>query len=319
MDRFSTFKIPKSDASPLFSLPIFRKKSGIKEIFDVIFGEGGNHSLRLNIARPEKTSINPMPAIVFIHGGGWIFGDYKGYQNYIFAAKGYFTVNIEYRLSTEAPFPAQIFDCKAAIRWIRANAKKYNVDSERIGVWGASAGGHLAALLGTSGDVPELEGEGGSNGFSSKVHAVLDWFGATDLFHLYDNSSIGPMPKISRSLNLSKGEPDAPGRVAVNTLLGGSPYEKPALARMASPMTYVSPNNPPFLIIHGEKDRTAPYEQSEMLHKSLRANNVESRLVIVRNAKHGFRADDTSVKVEPSREEIIRMTIDFFDNILVES
>jgi len=268
----------------------------VEEIRDVVFSRVGNRSLRLNIARPKEPPSEPMPVIVFIHGGGWRKGSYKGPQNYPFAAKGYFTINIEYRLSTEATFPAQIHDCKAAIRWLRANAEKYNINPDRIGVWGLSAGGHLAALLGTSGDVPELEGEGGYEGFSSRVQAVVDWFGPTDI------SKIG-----GGHNNLNS---------PLCMLVGGPLDEKADLVKMANPITYVTPDDPPFLIIHGENDHVVPFSQSVLLYNALRKAGVEATLIRVENADHGFRPNPPGATVKPSREEILKLTMEFFDKHL---
>lgn len=200
-------------------------------------------------------------------------------------------MNIEYRLSGEATFPAQIHDCKAAIRWIRANAEKYNINPDSIGVWGVSAGGHLAALLGTSGDVQELEGEGGSEGFSSSVQAVVDWFGPSDL------SRFGSWMR-------------------VQSLLGGLPTKKTKLAKMANPITYVMEKCPPFLMVHGQKDTLIPYTQSELLYRALKNANVEAVLIKVKNAEHGFRPNPRKVTIEPNIQKIVQMTMDFFDQHL---
>jgi acetyl esterase/lipase len=162
---------------------------------NLTYGKGGDTELKLDLARPQGEG--PFPAIVFIHGGGWYQGGRQAYRTQIeqAAARGYVAATISYRLmqfdqenretTTAAPiFPAQIHDAKAAVRWLRANAKKYTLDPERIGVWGSSAGGHLGALLGTSGDVEELEGSGGNLDQSSRVQAVVDWYGPTDFLKM---------------------------------------------------------------------------------------------------------------------------------------
>ena len=154
------------------------------------------------------------------------------------AAKGYAVASINYRLSQHAVFPAQIEDCKAAIRWLRANAAKYHLDPDHIGVWGASAGGHLVALLGTTGSVKELEGKGGNLDQSSRVQCVVDWFGPTDL------ATMG-------------GSHDKPGSPE-SRLIGGPVQENKEKARKASPLTYVSKDSAPFLIMHGDQDNTVP-------------------------------------------------------------
>jgi len=239
-----------------------------------------------------------MPVIIYIHGGGWLYGDYKGAENYPFAARGYFTVNIEHRLSSDAIFPAQIHDCKAAVRWLRANAEKYGIDAERIGVWGASSGGHLAALLGTTSNMSYLEGEGGSEGFSSRVQAVADWFGPTDF------SKMGGVHEMPYS-------PEC-------RLVGGWLREKAGLVQMANPIAYVTGDAPPFLIIHGEKDQVVPFSQSELLYEALRRAGVEATLIKVENADHGFRSNPPWAKTKPNQKEIQQLTMDFFDKHLKE-
>jgi len=262
----------------------------VEEIRDIVYGNVKGRPLRLNIARPKLPPKKPMPIIVYIHGGAWMMGDYKGPENYPFAAKGYFTVNIEYRLSDEAIFPAQIHDCKAAIRWLRAHAEEYGIDPDRIGVWGHSAGGHLAALLGTSHDITEMEGDEGSEGFSSSVQAVVDLCGATDLFQL----------------DLD----------ATEKLVGGPLNERTELVKMANPVTYVTPDDPPFLIIHGDKDPHVPLIHSELLYNALRKANVEATFIIVKNGDHGFHPSPKEAKAEPNLDEIHNIISNFFDKHL---
>ena len=175
--------------------------------------------------------------------------------------------SINYRLSQHAVFPAQIEDCKAAIRWLRANAAKYHLDPDHIGVWGASAGGHLVALLGTTGGVKELEGTGGNLDQSSRVQCVVDWFGPTD------------MATMGR-------QADKPG-TPVAQLIGGPVQENQEKARKASPLTYVSKDSAPFLIMHGDKDNMVPLQQSEVLAEALKKAGVEVKLQVVKGNGHG--------------------------------
>ena len=172
--------------------------------------------------------------------------------------------SINYRFSQHALFPAQIEDCKAAIRWLRANAKKYNLDAGHIGVWGASAGGHLVALLGTTGGVKELEGKGGNLDQSSRVQCVVDWFGPTDF------TKMGGW----------QDKPDSP----MARLVGGPVKDKPELAVKANPITYVGKDSAPFLIMHGEEDKLVPMNQSELMDEALRKAGVESTLVRIPKA-----------------------------------
>lgn len=180
---------------------------------------GGMERQQLDLYLPEKAE-GPLPVIVCVHGGAWLGGSKDNCPAIRFALKGYAVASINYRLSHQAVFPAQIEDCKVAIRWLRANATKYKLDPEHIGVWGASAGGHLVALLGTTGDVKELEGKGGNLDQSSRVQAVVDWFGPTDFTRMggtHDN------PKSPESL-----------------LIGGAIQENKDKAAKANPITYVS-------------------------------------------------------------------------------
>ena len=175
--------------------------------------------------------------------------------------------SINYRLSQHALFPAQIEDCKAAIRWLRANAAKYNLDPDHIGVWGVSAGGHLVALLGTTGGVKEFEGKGGNLDQSSRVQASSTGAGRPDL---------ATMGKLA----------DKPDTV-VARLIGGPAQENKEKARKASPITYVGKDAAPFLIMHGDKDDLVPLAQSEVLAEALKKAGVEVKLQVVKGSGHG--------------------------------
>jgi acetyl esterase/lipase len=180
-----------------------------------------------------------------------------------------------------ATFPAQIEDVKAAVRFLRANAKKYNLDPERFGAWGGSAGGHLVALLGTSADARDLEGDGPNKDVSSRVQAVCDFFGPTDLVKVAGNSTNANGP--------------------ISKLLGGLASEKKELAEKANPIAYISKKSPPFLIVHGDKDTTVPVNQGELLHEALQKAGVESTLIVLPGAGHGgpaFSAEDTVKKID---------------------
>src|SRR5579871_3431475 len=161
---------PKVTPRPFVAPP------GVELLHDVEIGRGGGRVLHAEIARPINPPPGPMPAIIAVHGGGWAGGTHEFNQAMFLATQGYFTASIEYRLSGEARWPAQIEDCKLGVRWLRANAAKYHIDPERIGCWGGSAGGHLVACLGVMDD-PRFEGRGGYPGVSSKVAAVVNFYG----------------------------------------------------------------------------------------------------------------------------------------------
>jgi acetyl esterase/lipase len=235
--------------------------AGVRILRNLEYVPGGHDRNRLDLYLPEEAA-SPLPVIVWVHGGGWQGGSKENSPAARFATRGFAVASINYRFSQHAVFPAQIEDCKAAIRWLRANARAYGLDKDHIGVWGASAGGHLVALLGTAGGVKEFEGPGGNRDQSSRVQAVVDWFGPSDF--------------------LTVGAKDTRTR-----LLGGDPLKNPGKAVKASPITYVSGDSAPFLIMHGDEDRTVPLSQSETLHAALQKAGVESTLVVVKGNGHG--------------------------------
>ncbi|HOK55939.1 MAG TPA: alpha/beta hydrolase [bacterium] len=261
----------------LFFISIFLPAQNIKipenvEIIkDVVYGEVDGKKLLLDIVKPEKNE-GKMPVIVFVHGGAWRGGDKQGgiYRLIQFAEKGYFCVTINYRLSQEAKFPAQIEDCKCAIRFLRGNSEKYNIDQDKIGVWGPSAGGHLVALLGTTGDIKEFEGNGGWKEYSSRVNAVCDWFGPSDFLTGFEKSN----------------KEGSPYKV-ISELIGGEIELLKEKAKKASPVYYVNKDCPPFLIMHGDKDNVVPYVQSVILYNKLKENNVPVTLVKIKDGGHG--------------------------------
>lgn len=242
--------------------------------------ESTNPKQQLDLYYPSKAS-TPVPLVVFIHGGGWAVGDKKQSPAEAILSAGFAAASINYRLTDEATFPAQIYDCKAAIRWLRAHASEYNIDPNRIGVFGASAGGHLASLLGTSSDVRDLEGTEGNDGVSSAVQAVCDWNGPIDFFTIQDEA--GPQ----NSMHFD--DPD--GYVA--RLFNGLPAQKKELASQASPSKYISADDPPFLIVHGDKDDIVPIQQSKDFYKELQTKGVKSKFVIVKDGSHMLFATDT--------------------------
>ncbi len=241
---------------------------------DVVFGRGGGRSLKMDIVRPKERGEDALPVYVWIHGGGWRQGNKEGglERAVRFAKLGFVGATIEYRLSGEATFPAQIEDCKCAIRFLRAQAKTYGLDPERIAVGGSSAGGHLAALLGTSGDVKELEGNGGWLEHSSRVQAVVDFYGPTDLIRFAKTPGY---------------ESHARSNSPESRLLGGDVLRHPERAAKANPIAYVDEHDPPFLIIHGSNDRTVPPNQSTLLDEALKKAGVRTALHVIDGAGHG--------------------------------
>jgi acetyl esterase/lipase len=237
----------------------------IQVLRDLSYVENGHERNRLDLYLPAKAD-KASPLVLWIHGGGWLAGDKKPCLMAWLTLKGYAVASMNYRFSNHAVFPAQIHDCKAAVRWLRANAKKYHLDAEHIGACGASAGGHLVSLLGTTANVKELEGSGGNPDQSTRVQAVIDFCGPSDLTL--------PVPKPAV-------------KAMVTGLLGGPAAENAEKARAASPITYVGKDAAPFIIMHGDKDEIVPPEHAQKLADALKAAGVEVHLDIVAGGGHG--------------------------------
>jgi acetyl esterase/lipase/regulation of enolase protein 1 (concanavalin A-like superfamily) len=253
---------------------------GVKALRDLEYVKDGHERQKLDLYLPEKAD-GPLPVVVWIHGGAWRAGSKDGCPGVFLAAKGFAVASVGYRLSQHAVFPAQIEDCKAAIRWLRGNAKKYNLDPDHIGAWGASAGGHLVALLGTTGGMKELEGKDGDLDQLSQVQCVLDWFGPTDFRDLRGAVADDPKSVIAQ-------------------LLGGPPSKEKDKAALASPVAHVHKGCPPFLIMHGDKDPTVSLGASKKLAEALEKADVPVTLVVLEGAGHGGKEFGT----EESRNRI---------------
>lgn len=255
--------------------------AGIAVKRDVEYVPGGGPRQMLDVYYPEK-STKPVPLVVWIHGGGWSQGS-KDYTPALpLLEQGFAVASVNYRFSQDAVFPAQIEDCKTAIRWLRKNAPSLNIAPDKIGVWGSSAGGHLVAMLGVSGDVKEWD-RGANLNQSSCVQAVCDWFGPTDFL------AFTPSPGMERPPNPQPApaadRPDSP----LAQLIGGAVSANKDKARAASPVSYVTKDDAPFLIMHGDKDPLVPPAQSKELQEALVKAGVSSTLVILPGAGHGGR------------------------------
>jgi acetyl esterase/lipase len=232
----------------------------------------GQH-LQLDLARP-KSADGPLPAIVCIHGGGFRAGSRKSYDALClrFAERGYVAVTVSYRLAPKYQFPAAIHDVKAAVRWLRANAKKYNIDPNRIGVTGGSAGGHLAQFLAVTADVKSFEGDGGNPEQSSRVACVVNYYGPSDFTRSY-----------GKSVDAAQVLP---------LWLGGDLKSARRKHILSSPLNWVTPNASPTLCIHGTEDKYVAHEQAVWLIDRLRACGVDAELLTLQGAGHGFRGKD---------------------------
>ena len=252
------------------------KREPVKYELDISYASNENPRQRLDLFLPDLDRTDKLPVIVFFHGGAWLEGDKSDGAARLmhFLRTGeYAGISAGYRLTDEATWPAQFYDCKAVIRWVRANAGKYGLDPDRIAVWGHSAGGHLALMLGVTGDIPEMEGDVGPfHEVTSKISVVVNFFGVTDMMGLLDK------PSLCDSSSLYSPEVQ---------LIGGPLPENPELTKAASPITYVRPNIPPVMTLHGTEDLVVPYEQAVRFDKALCSAGVPSYFITVTGAGHG--------------------------------
>ncbi|GAA1973187.1 alpha/beta hydrolase [Microbacterium pumilum] len=254
----------------------------------------GYRPLQLDLYVPTDRS-GPVPCVVWIHGGAWLFGTRLAPPDYWPAGRlfqgaidaGLAVASIDYRHSREAPFPAQLHDAKAAIRYLRYFAPQLGIDSARFGVWGESAGGHLAALVALIAD-PAFEGSEGVVGPSSAVGAVVDFYGVADVDTL--PSFFSSMPQEWIEELQAKGDQGAVEPIDV--LLAGSAFSREDGRRLVSPVTHAAAGAPPFLLVHGESDALVPIGQSEQLLAALQSAGVEAELVRVAGADHVFLGTD---------------------------
>ncbi|WP_206293298.1 alpha/beta hydrolase [Humisphaera borealis] len=249
---------------------------------DITYATVGQRQLVLDLYLPEAKAA---PLIVWVHGGAWRAGSKADMPLGDLVKAGYGVASVDYRLSTDAAFPAQVHDIKAAIRFLRAKSKDYGYDADQIVVAGNSAGGHLAALVGVSGGVKELEGDVGDHREqSSAVRAIVSYYGMSNLTTILDQSTPHGLKMRVPALQL---------------LLGGQPSEKPELARLASPVFHVDANDPPLLLLHGDQDPQAPINQSIELWGKYEAAHLRVKFQAIAGVKHGgkefFDADRTKL------------------------
>jgi len=239
------------------SLTLLLAQDNIQVTPDIVYATYGTRQLKLDVYRPQFSK--PMPGILVIRGGGWRQGDKQGFAPIArnLAAKGFVTACIEYRVLPEVQFPDPVYDTKAAVRWMRAEGKNYGINTDAIGAIGGSAGGHLVALLGTSYQAANLEGDGGHSGVSSQVQAVV---------------AMAPVTRFAPAANV------------VRTMF----QNNLELANSFSPVTYLSKDSAPILFIHGDADETVPISQSEEMLQQCQKLGVLSSLIDLKGAPHGF-------------------------------
>lgn len=243
---------------------------------NLVYAKAGEKDLLLDLYRPERPQ-GLLPVVLWVYGGAFRAGSKDDNQTAgatWLANHGYAVAAFNYRLSQVAIFPAQIHDCKAAVRWLRANAAQYGLDAAHIVAWGASAGGHLSAMLGTSGGAADIEGDLGNLKESSRVQAVVDFFGPTDFLQMDAAALPGGM---------KHDPPDSPE----SQLVGGPIQQNRDKVARANPITYVTPGDPPFLILHGDRDPLVPVNQSELLFDALKKAGVDVTFHKLIGAGHG--------------------------------
>jgi acetyl esterase/lipase len=233
----------------------------------------------------------PTVSVIWVHGGAWRAGSKKDVPVLRWCDQGMAIASVDYRLSPEAPFPAQIHDIKAAIRWLREHSSRYQIDPNRIVVAGSSAGGHLAALVGVSNTVRELEGTVGPNaGASSDVQAIVSFFGASNLQTILSQST---------PFGLNMRVP------ALELLLGGKPDQKPELAKLASPVSHVDDRDPPIWLIHGDQDPQMPINQSHELQGVYKQHKLPVQFEVVHGGKHGGAGFFTADQLDRIGKEVL--------------
>ena len=284
-----------NDIQPVRSSP----SPGVTEIHNIQYVPRGDAAQTLDLYIPTQASAKPLPLVVWIHGGGWEGGSKDWCYPAPLVAHGYAVASVEYRFSQKAVFPAQIQDCQAAIRWLRANSKAYNLDPRHIGVGGDSAGGHLASLVGTSGGSNAFPPIGGNADQSDRVEAVLDVYGPSDFSAVVSQAAAD---KTKNVYDFNHGDP-------YSSLIGVPLGSDPEKDNAVSPMHYVSKSSPPFLILHGTADQMVPFAQSLELRDALLKNKINVILQPFPDATHG----DPIILGNPAVFEMVKT---FFDKYL---
>lgn len=244
---------------------------GVRVERDRAYVPQGHPRQKLDLYLPPGPG--PFPVVIWIHGGAWTTGDKAGGPALNLLAEGYAVASINYRLSQDAPFPAAVQDCRTAVRWLRKQATLYRLDPRRFAVWGSSAGGHLAAMVGVTGNNERFDTDLWAEE-SSAVQAVVDFFGPTDFLQM--DAHRLPHGMVHESA-------DSPE----SAFIGGPIRQYPERVRQANPITYVDPKDPPFLVVHGDRDPLVPHHQSVLLVEALRAAGVPVRFHTVKGGGHG--------------------------------
>jgi acetyl esterase/lipase len=278
----------------LFS-PVFAQETvpaGVEFEKNIEYSNPDDQHLQLNMARP-KDGAGPFPAVICIHGGGFRAGTRESFNGLCLqlAERGYVALTVSYRLAPKYQFPAAVYDVKAAVRWMRANAEKYQIDPDRIGTTGGSAGGHLAQFLGVTSGVSKFEGDGGNAEYSSSVKCVVNFYGPSDFTKSYDAS--------------------VDAKDVLPLFLGGNLEQERHRHIESSPLYWVTPEAAPTLFVHGTKDAYVAHEQAEWIVERMKAADVEATLMTIEDGDHGFRTSSPDVK-----EKIENARFEFFEKHL---
>ena len=295
----SAKKTPNTPTTPA-AKPEVKLPPGVRMLGDIAYIPDGDSAQVLDLYLPEKPSDRPLPLIVHIHGGGWMGGSKFPCPIAAIVPKGYVVASVEDRFSQKAKFPAQIQDCQAAIRWLRANAKEHNIDPDHVGVVGGSAGGHLSALVGTSGGKKVFPPIGGNEEQSDRVQAVCNIFGPANFTTVMQQAADDKNVRNIFKFNT----PGDPYSQLIGVSLEGNREKTDAV----SPIHYVSNDNPPMLILHGTHDALVPYAQSEELAAALKARGVDVWLQTLPGSGHGGGAF--------GKPSIVVLMANFFDKYL---
>ncbi len=261
--------------------------ANVEFVPDITYATVDGEELKLNLSRPRDAK-GPLPCVVVIHGGGWKAGNRNQHNDltWKFAERGYASATVSYRFAPRHPFPAQVQDVKAAVRFLRANAEKYGVDPQHLGAVGFSAGAHLSMMLGATDKGDGLDESGGNADQPSKVQAVVSFFGPTDL--------TAPYPEATRPI--------------LKDLLGGTVEEKLELAKRASPITYVNAGDAPMLLFQGTKDPLVPHDQAVRMANALTNAGVPGRVELILGGNHGWAGGEVARTADS--------TFAFFDQYL---
>lgn len=264
---------------------------GVEIRMNVPYGTGDGIELTTDLFLPPAEFTDPRPALLYIHGGGWQGGTPAQFyrQAARLALKGVVGACCRYRFSGQAKFPAAVHDVKAAVRWLRASVDRFNIDADRVGAMGGSAGGHLAAMLATTAGMPELEGAGGNAGQRTDLQLCVPLNPITDMRRFVAGTNLHP---------------------AVEKFMGGPPEEMPEAYALASPLLHINESTPPCLLVHGTADVTVPPEQSTLFVEAMRNLGLRAELVLVEGVPHGFFNQDPHF--EPIYRQVEAFVLEVF-------